>query len=942
MNSKEFHRQTILGLDQTTINRAYLDLTRRNLLEVNQDVRIVNWNNLRTLTNEINWLFERPRNSRREGQTLANIITEIHTRAPLIYTTLLETRAFDEALKSGIKAYSQHIKGNNLACPPNFIGFRQSLDEQFHWGILHLYRRNFQINSRTSRYLEYRTRVQEIIDQFFQENGANLTYNQAFNSAKQDCCWCLFNYKKLPLYRTVLREYIEDVYYEADQELQRQGLGLQLTGLINRLETYFNTQCTNLHFNLATNSARLISALRYRQLQRRQNMNNLNQNQQDLAAVLNAVFGATGLNIPQVTNNLTNAIGALNAAPPRELSIVKISDFYGKDSEDPYEWIDQFERAAEANRWQDGNNGRLVAIAKGYFKDAAADWVRDATAQGANNRIVRWYNANHLQTSLKSRLIEKFASETKQNVWYQELMTTRQLLTESVDDYSLRFKRLLRKVNPDPAAPVIADGLQVRMYLFGLSPALTPLVSTAAPADLNAAIERARLVEAGYNYTPTAKSLTSGNDAEVDDLTKRIEQLSLNYATLASALAVQTSPTTTNSFRSNRQTNRSQPGRPSRQNEDRTCYNCNRTGHIARNCPAPRKRNQDQPRQTHFNNSQSVHYLDLQDEMDDQAGYYTEEDEYEEESELYQYEREAYPITRSGQKYTPKRTTPVVDELDQLRRNTTYNSQKKYSGTREQPSDATNSFTGPKRKYKLSPAPIESLDEFNVSNYLQNLSSGLTIGQAAHLSSTYRAGLQRATRRSQSREKEANFAGSDDDETTTAAKVNLRINGKAQTAIVDSGAATSIITKTLLDRLEFEVDSPSKLVVVTANGARTKSLGIVSNLPVTIGRINIPTSFQVLESKDEVLILGNEWLREANAIMDWERSTLTIKKDDKIVKIPITFTKTSKVDIWEDPNIEDDYDEQKGTLVYYSDNYSSEDNLEYNPWIENKHRSNKR
>ena len=170
-----------------------------------------------------------------------------------------------------------------------------------------------------------------------------------------------------------------------------------------------------------------------------------------------------------------------------------------------------------------------------------------------------------MQTSLKPRLITKFASETKQNVWYQELMTTRQLPTESVNDYSLRFKRLLRKVNPDPAAPVIADGLQVRMYLFGLSPALTPLVSTAAPADLNAAIDRARLVEAGYKYTPTAKSLTPGNDAEVDDLTKKIEQLSLNYATLASALAVQTSSTANNnSYRPNRQTNRSQSGHPSR------------------------------------------------------------------------------------------------------------------------------------------------------------------------------------------------------------------------------------------------------------------------------------------------------------------------------------------------------------------------------------------
>ena len=188
MNSKEFHRQTILGLIQTTINRAYLDLTRRNLLKVNPDARVVNWNNLRTLTNEINWLFDRGYETRRERQTITNIITEIHTRAPLIYTTLLDTQAFNEALKSGIKAYSQHIRRHNITPPANFIGFRQSLDKQFHWGILHLYQRNFEINTRTSRYLEYRTRIQEIINQFFQENGANPIHNQAFNSAQQDCC----------------------------------------------------------------------------------------------------------------------------------------------------------------------------------------------------------------------------------------------------------------------------------------------------------------------------------------------------------------------------------------------------------------------------------------------------------------------------------------------------------------------------------------------------------------------------------------------------------------------------------------------------------------------------------------------------------------------------------------------------------------------------------
>ena len=59
---------------------------------------------------------------------------------------------------------------------------------------------------------------------------------------------------------------------------------------------------------------------------------------------------------------------------------------------------------------------------------------------------------------------------------------------------------------------------------------------------------------------------------------------------------------------------------------------------------------------------------------------------------------------------------------------------------------------------------------------------------------------------------------------------------------------------------------------MTANGARTKSLGIASHVPIVVGKLKTPTSFQVLESKDKILILGNEWLRENNAIIIGDNS----------------------------------------------------------------------
>ena len=89
---------------------------------------------------------------------------------------------------------------------------------------------------------------------------------------------------------------------------------------------------------------------------------------------------------------------------------------------------------------------------------------------------------------MKKHFLAKFAPEIKHNKWYQELMTLRQRPDERVDDFTLKFQRLLRKVNTNNLIPT---ALQVKMYLYGLNPLLTPLVVIHNPADLAAAIERA-------------------------------------------------------------------------------------------------------------------------------------------------------------------------------------------------------------------------------------------------------------------------------------------------------------------------------------------------------------------------------------------------------------------------------------------------------------------
>ena len=84
-----------------------------------------------------------------------------------------------------------------------------------------------------------------------------------------------------------------------------------------------------------------------------------------------------------------------------------------------------------------------------------------------------------------------------------------------------------------------------------------------------------------------------------------------------------------------------------------------------------------------------------------------------------------------------------------------------------------------------------------------------------------------------------------------------------------------------------------------------------------------------MKSQDEILILGNNWLRENGAALDWKQAILTLRGGKITERIPVTLTKTNGVDTQED-------DEEDELNFYYSDFSSEEEELDYNPWTEEK------
>ena len=98
--------------------------------------------------------------------------------------------------------------------------------------------------------------------------------------------------------------------------------------------------------------------------------------------------------------------------------------------------------------------------------------------------------------------------------------------------------------------------------------------------------------------------------------------------------------------------------------------------------------------------------------------------------------------------------------------------------------------------------------------------------------------------------REANYIGQENLDQTTAAKYTLYVGNTPIEVIIDSDAATSIITKAMLDFFGYPITASSNLVIVTANSNRVRPLGEVQELPINIRHSVIKTNLQVLESKD--------------------------------------------------------------------------------------------
>ncbi|GBC09218.1 hypothetical protein RclHR1_00870009 [Rhizophagus clarus] len=129
-------------------------------------------------------------------------------------------------------------------------------------------------------------------------------------------------------------------------------------------------------------------------------------------------------------------------------------------------------------------------------------------------------------------------------------------------------------------------------------------------------------------------------------------------------------------------------------------------------------------------------------------------------------------------------------------------------------------------------------------------------------------------------------------------------------AIIDTGAAASAISSSLLNETQFKITEKSNTRCIIADGSRVASLG-KTEIEIEIGEIITPILVEVIDSIDWTLIIGNNFLAEWSSNIDFESKTMTLQDEDYIIRIPISYYRHKKVtfEINEESNSEDEFEE---------------------------------
>ena len=128
-------------------------------------------------------------------------------------------------------------------------------------------------------------------------------------------------------------------------------------------------------------------------------------------------------------------------------------------------------------------------------------------------------------------------------------------------------------------------------------------------------------------------------------------------------------------------------------------------------------------------------------------------------------------------------------------------------------------------------------------------------------------------------------------------RADVDVLGRTFECIVDTGASDMVQSHSVVRRLGIMNNLvPSQISFLTAAGKTEKPMGMLTNLPITIGSLTLPIDCMVTRANNYNILIGNDWLRMAEADILLSSAILRVRLGpDQYEDTPIDTDKSSPV-----------------------------------------------
>src|SRR6266498_1586628 len=114
-----------------------------------------------------------------------------------------------------------------------------------------------------------------------------------------------------------------------------------------------------------------------------------------------------------------------------------------------------------------------------------------------------------------------------------------------------------------------------------------------------------------------------------------------------------------------------------------------------------------------------------------------------------------------------------------------------------------------------------------------------------------------------------------------AARIYGKIGRTECQLVIDTGAEVSVCTKQMADLLKLKPKPDKTMTVIAIDGIKQKSLGSAGLVTVKVMDQPTQVEMQIVQSKDQVVILVMDWIQKYKAVSDMNEEQITFRVDGR-------------------------------------------------------------